>query len=93
MYVCICVSTVSLQIFGIVLFSVVNGFTEIKKTIIINEKIHEVITAASKNTETKTKPNAAAIVRCRNFNAPKNCKIYTKSVRISVGFHAEMHIP
>ena len=65
--------TVILPIFGVVLFSVVNGFTEIKKnlnaknTLSDQDSIHEY--------RNLNYTERSAIAHHRNFNAPKICKI------------------
>ena len=65
--------TVILQIFGVVLFSVVNGFTESKKTPKWENTFsgHDSIHGHRNLNETER----SVIARYRNFNAPKICKI------------------
>ena len=68
--------TVILQIFGVVLFSVisvVNGFTEIKKTPEWKNTLsdHDSIHGHRNLNETER----SAIARYRYFNVPKICKI------------------
>ena len=71
-----CDTAVILQIFGVVLFSVfsvVNGFTEIKKTPKCENALSDY--DSSHQLRNLNYTERSAVARHRNLNAPKICKV------------------